>query len=214
MDRIRLGDALTFWTVPHPAWSPNPEWPKDVGFATWRSRDTYVFIDPLVRDDVEPRAWEEFDASASAAQRVAVLLTAPWHERSVRAVSARYDAPVWIHQHGRARVAGLPALTTLPKGIEAFRPDGVDEGQVAFHIVPERTLVVAEFFLGTGLGLRVAPSPSTRDLDAFTASLDQLRDLVLDRVLVAHGPPVLSDGSAAIRDALETFASEDSPSRD
>ena len=32
-----------------------------------------------------------------------VLLTAPWHERSVRAVSARYDAPVWIHPQGRDR---------------------------------------------------------------------------------------------------------------
>lgn len=214
MVRIRLGDALTFWTVPHPAWAPNPEWPKDVGFVTWSSTDTHVFIDPLVRDDVDPRAWGQFDAAASAVLRVAVLLTAPWHERSVRAVSARYDAPVWIHQRGRARIADLPELITLPNGVEVFRPDGVDEGQVAFHIVPERTLVVAEFFLGTELGLRVAPSPATRNLDAFTASLDQLRDLPIDRVLVAHGPPVLSDGRAAIRDALDAFVNDDWPSPD
>lgn len=56
VDRIGLGDALTFWTVPHPAWAPNPEWPEDVGFVTWKSTDTYVFIDPLVRDDLDPRA--------------------------------------------------------------------------------------------------------------------------------------------------------------
>lgn len=140
---------------------------------------------------------------------MAVLLTAPWHERSVREVSARYDAPVWIHQRGRGRIADLPELTTLPNGVEEFRPDGVDEGQVAFHIVPERALVVAELFLGTDRGLRVAPSPATRNLEAFTASLDQLRDLAVDRVLVAHGPPVLSGGSAAIRDALDAFASDD-----
>ena len=214
MDRIKLGDALTFWMVPHPSWAPNPEWPKDVGFVTWRSTDTYVFIDPLVRDDLDPRAWEQFDPAVSAAQRVAVLLTAPWHERSVRAVSARYDAPVWIHQRGRERTADLPELTTLPHGVEIFQPGGVDDGQVAFHIVPEHTLVVAELFLGTNLGLRVAPSPATRNLAAFTGSLDQLRDLPIDRVLVAHGPPVLSDGSTAIRDALDAFANDDWPSPD
>jgi glyoxylase-like metal-dependent hydrolase (beta-lactamase superfamily II) len=134
------------------------------------------------------------------------------NKRSVRAVSARYDAPVWIDQGGRARIADLPELTTLPNGVEVFRLSGVDEGQVAFHIVPERTLVVAEFFLSTERGLRVAPSPATRNLDAFTASLDQLRDLPIDRVLVAHGPPVLSDASAAIRDALDAFANYDWPS--
>ena len=214
MDRITLGDALTFWMVPHPAWTPNREWPKDVGFVTWASADTFVFIDPLVRDDLDPRAWEQFDDAASAAQRVAVLLTAPWHERSVRAVSGRYDAPVWIHQRGRARIADLPELSTVPNGVRVFQAGGVDEGQVAFHIVPERTLVVAEFFLGTNRGLRVAPSPATRNLDAFTASLDELPDLPIDRVLVAHGPPVLSDGSIAIRDALDTFSNEASPSRE
>jgi glyoxylase-like metal-dependent hydrolase (beta-lactamase superfamily II) len=205
VERVALSDTLTFWTAPHPAWKPNPEWPEDVGFATWESADAYVFVDPLVRDDRDPTAWERFDAAA-ARRQVAVLLTAPWHERSVRAVSGRYQAPVWIHPRGRARVEGLPELKQLPIGVEAFVPEGVDEGQVAFHIVPERALVVAEFFLGTATGLRVMPSPGTQDPEAFAASLGRLRELPIERVLVAHGPPVFSDGQAAIRAALDAFA--------
>jgi hypothetical protein len=202
---VALSDALTFWTAPHPAWTPNPEWPEDVGFATWRSSDAYVFIDPLVRDDLDGHAWDPFDLEVSKSQSPVVLLTAPWHERSVRDVAARYDAPVWIHPTGRNRLADLPELTALPSGVECFVPGGIDQGQVAFHIVPERTLVVAEFFLGTDHGLQVAPAPGTPDLLAFTTSLDRLRDLSIERVLVAHGPSILSGGNEAIRDALDAF---------
>ena len=116
MDRVQPSDVLTYWAVPHPAWAASAEWPKDVGFVTWRSTDAYVFIDPLVRDDLDRRARDEFDAAVLAAQTVALALTAPWHQRSVRAVSARYDASVWIHQRGRARIADLPVGRVQPVG--------------------------------------------------------------------------------------------------
>ena len=68
---------------------------------------------------------------------------------------------------------------------------------------------VAEFFLGTDNGLQVLPSPGTHDRGAFAASLDQLRSLSIERVLVAHGPPVLERGEDAIRAALDAFATQD-----
>ncbi len=116
---------------------------------------------------------------------------------------------MWIHPRGRARVADLLELEALPNGVEVFVPEGVDEGQVAFHIVPEQALVVAEFFLGINGGLQVLPSPGTRNRAAFAASLDQLRNLSIERVLVAHGPPVLERGEDAIRAALDAFATRD-----
>jgi len=209
MEATTLSAALTRWVAPHPAWTPNPEWPEEVAFATWESPASYLFIDPLVRNDLDPAAWEPFDRAVSESGRpAAVLLTAPWHERSVRAVAARYDAAVWLHPRGRARVADLPVMSTLPPGVEVFAPDGVDEGQVAFHIVPEKTLVVAEFFLGTKSGLHVLPSPGTEDMAAFAASLEHLRNLPIERILVAHGPPVLAGGKSAIRAALDAFTKE------
>src|SRR5712691_10440432 len=168
MHAIQVSDALTFWSAPHPAWRPNPEWPEDVGFATWLAPDSFVLIDPLVRDDLDAAAWQPFDRAVSDSGRpAAVLLTAPWHERSARAVAARYGAGVWIHPQGRGRIGELPELSALPTGIETFVPGGVDEGQVAFRIIPERALVVAEFFLGVDGGLRVLRSPATEDTAAF-----------------------------------------------
>jgi hypothetical protein len=52
----------------------------------------------------------------------------------------------------------------------------------------------------------VRRSPATRDDAAFAASLNELRLLRVDRVLVAHGQPVLSDGEAAIESVLDSFA--------
>jgi glyoxylase-like metal-dependent hydrolase (beta-lactamase superfamily II) len=43
---------------------------------------------------------------------------------------------------------------------------------------------------------------------AFAASLDQLRKMAIDRVLVAHGPPVLVGGGEAVAAALDAFAFE------
>jgi hypothetical protein len=207
VERVVLSDALTRWRAPHPGWTPNREWPEEVAFATWRSPDSFVFIDPLVRDDLDPAAWQPFDRAVSESGLPAVvLLTAPWHERSLRAVAARYGGAVWVPPRGRARIGELPELSALPAGAEALELDGVDEGQVAFHVVPEQALIMAEFLVGTGNGLRVVPSPATRDMAAFAASLEHLRELRIERVLMAHGPPVLADGEEAIRDALDAFA--------
>ncbi|HMI98519.1 MAG TPA: hypothetical protein VK488_01665 [Gaiellaceae bacterium] len=209
MHAIQLSEALTFWTAPHPAWRPNPEWPENVGFASWLAPDSFVLIDPLVRDDLDPAAWQPFDRAVSDSGRpAAVLLTAPWHERSAQAVAARYGASVWVHPQGRGHIGALPELRALPTGIEAFVPGGMDEGQVAFHVIPERALVVAEFFLGVDGGLRVRPSPATEDMPAFAASLNQLRKMAIDRVLVAHGPPVLVGAREAVAAALDAFAFE------
>jgi glyoxylase-like metal-dependent hydrolase (beta-lactamase superfamily II) len=206
---VQLSDRLTYWTAPHPNWRPNPEWPKEVGCVAYSTPNDLVLIDPLVRNDLSSDVWDWFDDAVEAAHgKVAVLLTAPWHERSTRDIVERYGAAVWIDSAARVRTDGLPKLQAIPAGIEVFTPRGVSEGQVAFFIEEERTLVVAEFFLGTPTGLRLLPSPTTNDIHAFTESMNELRRLPIDRVLLAHGPPVFDAGADAIAAALDAFAED------
>jgi glyoxylase-like metal-dependent hydrolase (beta-lactamase superfamily II) len=139
---------------------------------------------------------------------VTVLLTAPWHERSTRDIVDRYAAAVWISPEVRERISDLPEPQTIPADIETFTPRGVREGQVAFFIKAERALVVAEFFLGTPTGLQLCPSPATADIDEFARSMNDLRRLPIECVLVAHGPPVLAAGADAIATALDSFAAD------
>jgi glyoxylase-like metal-dependent hydrolase (beta-lactamase superfamily II) len=206
---FELSERLTYWTEPHPNWQPNPEWPEEVGCVSYATSDALLLIDPLVRDDLSPTAWDWFDSAVEEADgEVVVLLTAPWHERSTRDVVDRYAAKVWIHREAWKRVSDLAELRTIPAGIDVFVPRGVNEGQVAFFIEEERTLIVAEFFLGTPAGLQLCPSPATRDIGEFAESMNELRGLPIERVLVAHGPPVLEGASDAIASALDTFAEE------
>jgi glyoxylase-like metal-dependent hydrolase (beta-lactamase superfamily II) len=206
---IQLSERLAYWTEPHPSWRPNPEWPQEVGCVSYAAVDAFVLIDPLVRNDLSPSAWDWLDSAVEgAAERVAVLLTAPWHERSTRDVVDRYAAEVWIDPVARERIRDLAHLRTLPAGIEVFTPRGVSEGQVAFFIEEERALIVAEFFLGMSAGLQLMPSPATGDIVEFAKSMNELRRLPIERVLVAHGPPILEAGSDAIVAALDLFAED------
>jgi glyoxylase-like metal-dependent hydrolase (beta-lactamase superfamily II) len=132
---------------------------------------------------------------------VAVLLTAPWHQRSAAVVAERYGASVWAHEDAEDQLSFVVHSGSLPAGVEAFEPGGMSEGQVAFFIRPHGALVVAEFFMGADGGLRVCPSPNV-DRDAFDASLRRLLDLPIEHVLVSHGEPVLHDGRAKIQEAL------------
>lgn len=169
-----LSDRLTFWLSPHPLWGQNPEWPEEVGCVMYAAPDATVLIDPLIRSDLDHRAWDWLDRAVGAAgSAVAVLLTAAWHRRSAQEVVQRYDGSLWVDSCARERFADLPQLARLPTEIEIFAPRGVDDGQVAFYVRSERTLVVGDFLLGTDAGLEVCPSPATSDMSEFAGSLSR-----------------------------------------
>ena len=179
MDVHEVAPGLRYWLAPHPEWKPGNDWPEEVLSVEYEAPDALVLIDPLIPRGEEGQFGEH-------AQRLGlplrVLLTAPWHQR---------DAGLFPDAHGEP-----------PTGIETFVADGVQEGQRAFFIREHRTLVVAEYFMGEADGLRVCASPAEPDPDRFLRSLQRLVDLPIERVLVAHGPPVLADGAGAIRKAL------------
>ena len=199
MEPREVEPGLWYWTAPHPDWRGATDWPEDVGCVCCRAADAVVLIDPLLPPGEEAEFWAFVDAFAAP---VAVLLTAPWHRRDAAAVAERYGTTVWAHELARPRLSFPTRSDALPAGVEAFVPDGDDEGQVAFYLSAYHALVVAELFMGTGEGLRLCPSPSLRDRDAFDRSLRRLLDLPIQRVLVAHGEPVLSNGRRKIADAL------------
>jgi glyoxylase-like metal-dependent hydrolase (beta-lactamase superfamily II) len=186
-----IAPGLWYWLALHPKWKPGNDWPEEVLCVYYESPDAVVLIDPLVPRGEEDAFWNALDADVErAGSPVRVLLTAPWHERDAGVVTDRYGAEI--------------GDDPLPDGIEAFAAGPPDENQVAFFIRPHRTLVVAEFFQGVPDGLRVAASSADPDPQALVERLRDLLDLPIERVLVAHGPPVLGGGREAIRRALES----------
>ena len=199
MNLHEVAPGLWYWTAPHPAWHTACDWPEDVGCVCYRTSEAAVLIDPLLPHDDEEAFWQFVDGLQLP---VEVLLTAPWHRRDAYRVADRCRTTVWAHEDAARRIDFPTRSDELPPSVEAFVPDGDDEGQVAFHLPEHETLVVAEFFVGTEDGLKLNPSPALRDHDAFHRSIRKLLDLPIERVLVAHGPPTFADGRRRLEEAL------------
>ena len=203
MNASEIAPGLHYWTAAHPAWNNAPDWPEQVGCVCYETAGSAVLVDPVVPEGEQDEIYATLDAWVERCGGAAVLLTAPWHQRSAAAVAGRYGVTVWAHETGRSRLAFGTHSGPLPDGVELFVPGGTAaEGQVAFYLRPPRALVVAEFFIGVDGGLQVLPSPAERDAQAFRESLRALLDLPIDHVLVAHGEPVVHDGHERIVEAL------------
>jgi glyoxylase-like metal-dependent hydrolase (beta-lactamase superfamily II) len=206
MNPTETAPGLWYWTVAHPDWEQGDDWPQQVAQVAYQADDALVLFDPLIPADDDATFWRFLEDQRENRDRpIRILLTAPWHQRSASTVAARLGAAVWMHPAGQQRLSFQPVACPLPPEIEALDLPGTDEGQLAFHVGPTQTLIVAEFLLGTAGGLRVLPSPALYDNQAFRRFLQHLADRPIEQVLVAHGQPVLGNASAEIRNALSTY---------
>ena len=191
MDLQQVARGLWRWTSTHPEWEPPEQedspadWPVEVGSVAYETGNTLVLIDPLVVNGDHAA----LDERAAGKERVAILVTVKWHERSREALTRRYDA-----------------TTALPEGVEAFEISGA--GETIFRIPEHGALVPGDRILGDRPpGLRMCPESWLRNLGGYTqedlrAGLRPLLDLPVEMVLVSHGEPVLRDGHAALERAL------------
>ncbi|HWH06190.1 MAG TPA: hypothetical protein VNT23_07125 [Gaiellaceae bacterium] len=189
-----LAPGLRRWTVRH------EEWKEEVGSLAVDTADGLVLIDPL-----EP--------PAGLGRAEHVLLTVFFHLRSTADVGA---PRVWAAKYSTRSLANRGVTVTdqvadggLPGGIGAIQT--ARRAEVAYWLPEQRSVVVGDVLLGagakprpTGEPLRLCPErwlggPSH---DELRASLAPLLELPVERVLVAHGAPVLEDARAALERVL------------
>jgi glyoxylase-like metal-dependent hydrolase (beta-lactamase superfamily II) len=183
---------LSWWTAPHPDWEPGEDWPEDVPVVRYETRDEVVLIDPFLPTD------GGFDPHGKPVQ---VLLTQGAHYRGTAEVVARYGASVWAPPNARWRKIPNPATTdVLPAGVEAIELDGEPQ-QVVLLIRGHATLVTGDVLSGTGGVLHVFVDEA--DPDRLLPALAALGELPIERVVIPHGDPILTDGAARIRAAVE-----------
>ena len=182
---------LSWWTAPHPDWEPGEDWPEDVPVVRYETRDEVVLIDPFLPTD------GGFDPHGKP---VRVLLTQGAHYRGTAEVVARYGASVWAPPNARWRKIPNPATTdVLPAGVEAIELDGEPQ-QVVFLIREHATLVTGDVLSGTGGVLHVFVDEA--DPERLLPALAALGELPIERVIIPHGDPILTDGAARIRAAV------------
>lgn len=192
MNVHEIAPGLWRWTGLHPDWTPadggSDGWEQEVGCVYYEAPGAVVLIDPLVPPEDRERFLRHLDHDVGRMRLpVAILLTVPWHRRSADELADRYGVPVG------GDVADVEALPLA----------GWEE--TLYWIGEHRALVAGDALLGADDGgVRVCPRSRVGEeaWADFLASLEPLRRLPVDRVLVSHGQPVLSGGRESLARAL------------
>lgn len=209
----RIGPGLWSWARRHPEWHPGAFGAEVVSFMAAGERET-ILIDPLL--DAEDPAW---DLIATAAGPVRILITIPYHVRSAESIRDRFGGEREVTIHGHPAVAKRLASTAgfepfaagdrLPAGISAHAIGSPRRYETPLLIPGHDALVFGDAVAGTDAGPRIW---SERRIDErvarfyaerFAPTLLPLLDLDFGRLLLTHGPSVLRDGKAGLREAIE-----------
>jgi hypothetical protein len=193
----QISEGLWRWTTRHPDWTPEADWPAEVGCVYYEAGDAVILIDPLVpQDEAErERFLRALDRDVSAAGgSVHLLRTVRWHSRSIDDLRERFGGSVWTED----------SATGPPAGVEAFRIEPAEESVI--WLAQHRAVIPGDALIGDDSGgVRMCPESwlaEGRTHTELAAALRPMLDLPVERVLVSHGQPVLTDGGEALAKAL------------
>jgi hypothetical protein len=211
----KLSEGLWRWTARHPEWHPG-EFGAEVACFAAQAGDTTLLIDPLLPPDPAPvlGAIDE-----TLGDRLAILITIPYHVRSSEELWRRYrdDAETTIHGHraaakrlkDRSAFREIEPGVPLPGGVTAHTIGKPRRYEMPLHLPSHDALVFGDAVAEADGRLVVW---ATDKVDAkverfyrerFNPTLEPLLELPFDAVLVTHGKPVLKKGKAGLREALD-----------
>ena len=209
-----LAPGLWRWTARHPEWHPGAFGAEVASFAL-RAGDELLLIDPLVAGDDDGPVLQVLDGLAAGAA-VHVLITIGYHVRSAETLHERYGAGIWGPPAAARRLADPARLRVLepggegPAGATAFAIGRPVRGERPLWLPSHRAVAFGDALVGTPDGqLRIWAQEPVDDRRArwyrerFAPTLAPLLELPVERVLVTHGAPVVEDGAAALRDAVD-----------
>jgi glyoxylase-like metal-dependent hydrolase (beta-lactamase superfamily II) len=205
MDEIAPG--IFRWTARHPEWHPG-SWGAEVASFAVREPGRTLLVDPLLGD----KQWAELDAVVDG--DVQTLITIPYHVRSAAEAAKRYGGSIWGHRGCRKRLAKSDPFEELSPGSapEAVRP--IPIGKPRRHEMPLLIESCGALCFGDSVvGVPGSEGPLRiwfySDYDEswyrqrFLPTLQPLKELDVQAVLVTHGDPVVDDARAELRRGLE-----------
>jgi glyoxylase-like metal-dependent hydrolase (beta-lactamase superfamily II) len=203
----KLADNLWRWTARHPEWHPG-EFGREVASFALREDSATILVDPLMGDDATRGALD----ALVAGDLVTILVTIPYHARSAAELARRWPrVQVLGHPATAKRLEPTTPFTpvaagdALPHGVRAFAIGRPRRQELPLHLPSHRALAFGDAVVGAEGGLRVWAQGRVDERwyrERFLPTLAPLAELDVERVLVTHGPPVLRDGRAALREAL------------
>jgi len=197
-----IGKGLWHWTATHPR----------IGWevSSYYLSSERVLIDPLL----PPSGLEWFADNDSIPAHV--LLSCRHHDRASWQFQKQFGTEVHCIDNGAYALQGRGRVTTftfgdeLPGGVVACEVNSISPDETALYIPDQRGLVCADGVIrdGDDSPLEFVPDSLMDDPERTKAGLraafTTLLELDFDRLLLAHGRPILTGGKQALAAFVQT----------
>ena len=166
-----------------------------------------VSVDPIA---LRREAREELFAAAGVSGFGLILLTNGNHARAAREFRRQFGVPVCAPEGARAalRADGVVDVNEPPpRGLETVALPGFGPGEVAYHSPADGgTLFVGDALINLPAppGFSLLPEKYCENLKVARGSLRRLLDLSFERILFAHGTPLVAGARAKLEHLLAT----------
>ncbi len=210
----RLRDGLWRWTARHPEWHPG-DFGAEVACFAAQAGDTTLLIDPLLPPEPEDLLTA---VEGMLANRLAILITIPYHVRSSEELWRRYrqDAETTIHGHpacakrlkDKSAFHEIEPSVPLPGGVTAHTIGKPRRYEMPLHLPSHDALAFGDAVAETKGRLvvwatdRVDAKDERFYRERFNPTLEPLLELPFDAVLPTHGQSILTNGRQALKQAL------------
>jgi hypothetical protein len=191
-----LGDLLWLWQAYDPAVK------SDLFSSAAKSGDRLFLIDPI---PLAGAALAELTMCGSVA---GVLVTNSNHPRAAAAFARRFDATIFaaervMREFGDITVQPIAGGEIVP-GLTAIPIEGAASGEMAFHFSDNGgTLVIGDALINfEPYGFALLPAKYCSNQRQMRGSLRQMLDWRFERLLFAHGLPILSSARARLETLL------------
>jgi glyoxylase-like metal-dependent hydrolase (beta-lactamase superfamily II) len=197
-DLLRLSDSLWLWQAYDPAVK------SDLFSSAVKTKVGLFLIDPI------PLVSSCLEELAMPPGVAGILVTNLNHPRAAATFARQFDASIFAAESILGEFAADDA-TTIADGakigpeVSAIAIDGAALGETAFHFEDDGgTMVVGDTLINfEPYGFTFLPAKYCSDQKAMRRSLRRLLDWPFQRLLFAHGIPILTSG----RERLETLLS-------
>jgi glyoxylase-like metal-dependent hydrolase (beta-lactamase superfamily II) len=164
-----------------------------------------LIVDPIsLADD----ALDELTANRTF---VGVILTNSNHVRASGAFAARFSIPIFAHERAHTTsdlpdVQPVDAFARGAEGVQVIRVDGAAPGEIALHIDADGgSLIVGDALINFGpSGFDLLPAKYRQGAGNLRDSLRQLLELPFQRILFAHGAPIVTQARLRLENLLSS----------
>jgi glyoxylase-like metal-dependent hydrolase (beta-lactamase superfamily II) len=161
-------------------------------------------VDPIALADYELRQLSE------AAPIAGIVVTNANHARTSSAYSDRFSVPIWANPRSfpdlkPARFTEAKEATPIAGELEVIEVEGAVAGEIAlYHASNGGTLIVGDALINfEPYGFTLLPRKYCLSEKQMRRSLHQLLARPAERILFAHGTPILSGANARLQQLLD-----------